>query len=99
MSSEFSKFKIGEELLKSIEGLGYKKPSEVQEKVIPEILLNKDVIVKSQTGSGKTAAFAIPLCEKIDWEENSPQVLVLTPTRELAVQVTEDIANIGRFKE
>lgn len=98
MSSEFNKFKIGEELLKSIEGLGYKKPSEVQEKVIPEILLNKDVVVKSQTGSGKTAAFAIPLCEKIDWEENSPQVLVLTPTRELAVQVSEDISNIGRFK-
>jgi superfamily II DNA/RNA helicase len=98
MNSEFSKFKIGEELLKSIEGLGYKKPSEVQEKVIPEILLNKDVIVKSQTGSGKTAAFAIPLCEKIDWDENSPQVLILTPTRELAVQVSEDISNIGRFK-
>ena len=98
MNSEFSKFKIGEEILKSIEGLGYSKPSEVQEKVIPEILSNKDVVVKSQTGSGKTAAFGIPLCEKIDWEENSPQVLVLTPTRELAVQVSEDIANIGRFK-
>jgi len=98
MNSEFSKFKIGEELLKSIEGLGYKAPSEVQEKVIPEILKNNDVIVKSQTGSGKTAAFGIPLCEKIDWDENSPQVLVLTPTRELAVQVSEDISNIGRFK-
>ncbi len=98
MNSEFSEFKIGEELLKSIEGLGYKKPSEVQEKVIPEILLNKDVIVKSQTGSGKTAAFAIPLCEKIDWDENSPQALILTPTRELAIQVNEDISNIGRFK-
>ena len=98
MNSEFSKFKIGEELLKSIEGLGYKTPSEVQDKVIPEILKNNDVIVKSQTGSGKTAAFGIPLCEKIDWEENSPQVLVLTPTRELAVQVSEDISNIGRFK-
>ncbi|OOM14305.1 DEAD/DEAH box helicase [Clostridium saccharobutylicum] len=98
MNSEFSKFKISEEILKSIEGLGYKKPSEVQEKVIPEILLNKDVIVKSQTGSGKTAAFGIPLCERIDWEENSPQVLVLSPTRELAVQVSEDISNIGRFK-
>jgi len=98
MNSEFSKFKIGEELLKSIEGLGYKTPSEVQEKVIPEILKDNDVIVKSQTGSGKTAAFGIPLCEKIDWDENSPQVLVLTPTRELAVQVSEDISNIGRFK-
>lgn len=98
MNSEFSKFKIGEELLKSIEGLGYKTPSEVQDKVIPEILKSNDVIVKSQTGSGKTAAFGIPLCEKIDWDENSPQVLVLTPTRELAVQVSEDISNIGRFK-
>lgn len=98
MNSKFNKFKIGEEILKSIEGLGYNKPSEVQEKVIPEILMNKDVIVKSQTGSGKTAAFGIPLCEKIDWDENSPQVLILTPTRELAVQVGEDISNIGRFK-
>ncbi|WP_238917510.1 DEAD/DEAH box helicase [Clostridium sp. YIM B02555] len=98
MKNGFSEFKIGEDLLKSIEGLGYKKPSEVQEKVIPEVLLNKDVIVKSQTGSGKTAAFGIPLCEKIDWEENIPQVLILTPTRELAVQVSDDISNIGRFK-
>ena len=98
MNSEFSKFKIGDELLKSIEGLGYNAPSEVQERAIPEIFKNNDVIVKSQTGSGKTAAFGIPLCEKIDWDENSPQVLVLTPTRELAVQVSEDISNIGRFK-
>ncbi|MFW2488988.1 DEAD/DEAH box helicase [Clostridium chromiireducens] len=98
MNNKFTKFKLSDEILKSIEGLGYDKPSEVQEKVIPEILLNKDVIVKSQTGSGKTAAFGIPLCEKVDWDENSPQVLVLTPTRELAVQVSEDISNIGRFK-
>ncbi|MBE6062090.1 MAG: DEAD/DEAH box helicase [Clostridium butyricum] len=98
MKNEFSKFKLSNEIMKSIEVLGYKKPSEVQEKTIPEILLNKDVLVKSQTGSGKTAAFAIPLCEKIDWEENKPQVLVLSPTRELAVQVCEDFVNIGRFK-
>lgn len=98
MNNEFNKFKICEEIIKSIAGLGYNKPSEVQEKVIPEILNNNDVVVKSQTGSGKTAAFGIPLCEKIDWEENSPQALVLTPTRELAVQVSEDITNIGRFK-
>ncbi|SFD41538.1 DEAD/DEAH box helicase [Clostridium uliginosum] len=98
MSKEFNKFGISDEILKAIESLGYEKPSEVQEKVIPEILMNKDLVVKSQTGSGKTAAFGIPLCEKIDWEENKPQVLVLTPTRELAVQVSEDISNIGRFK-
>ncbi|WP_297422274.1 DEAD/DEAH box helicase [Clostridium sp.] len=98
MNNKFNKFKISDEILRAIEGLGYDKPSEVQEKVIPEILMNKDVIVKSQTGSGKTAAFGIPLCEKLNWDENSPQVLILTPTRELAVQVGEDISNIGRFK-
>ena len=54
--------------------------------------------MKSQTGSGKTASFGIPICELIDWKENKPQALILTPTRELAVQVKEDIINIGRFK-
>ena len=54
--------------------------------------------MRSQTGSGKTAAFAIPICEKIQLEERNPQVLVLTPTRELAVQLKQDITNIGRFK-
>ena len=58
----------------------------------------KDLIVKSQTGSGKTASFGIPICELVQWEENKPQCLILTPTRELAAQVKEDITNIGRFK-
>ena len=62
------------------------------------MLNGKDIIVKSQTGSGKTAAFGIPLCEKVIWEESKPQVLVLTPTRELAIQVKEELTNIGRFK-
>lgn len=98
MSNTFKQFNISEELLRSIEGLGWKEPSDVQKKVIPEVLLNKDIIVKSQTGSGKTASFGIPLCEKIDWNESDPQVLILTPTRELAVQVKEDISNIGVYK-
>lgn len=98
MKNTFSKYNLSDETLKALEALGYNKPSEVQEKVIPEVLLNKDVVVKAQTGSGKTASFAIPLCEKINWELNSPQVLVLTPTRELAIQVKEDIKNVGRFK-
>lgn len=98
MNNSFKDFGISTDILKAIEGLGYKNPSDVQIKVIPEILTNKDIIVKSQTGTGKTAAFAIPLCEKIDWEESKPQVLILTPTRELAVQVKEDISNVGRFK-
>ncbi|MCT8975943.1 DEAD/DEAH box helicase [Clostridium sp. CX1] len=96
---EFKSFNIDEEILKAIDLLGYKKPSEVQEQVIPLALEDRDIIVKSQTGSGKTAAFAIPLCTKIDIEERDSQVLVLTPTRELAIQVKEDITNIGRFKK
>ncbi|MCE7699896.1 MAG: DEAD/DEAH box helicase, partial [Methanobacterium paludis] len=61
-------------------------------------LKDRDIIVKAETGSGKTAAFAIPVCEKVQLEEKKPQVLVLAPTRELAVQIKEDFANIGRFK-
>lgn len=95
----FKSFGLSEEILKSIDKLGYEKPSEVQEKVIPFALRDKDIIVKSQTGSGKTAAFGIPICEKLELEQRKPQVLVLTPTRELAVQVKEDISNIGRFKK
>lgn len=59
---------------KALDGIGYKHPSDVQSKVIPEVLNGKDIIVKSQTGSGKTAAFGIPLCEKVIWEESKPQV-------------------------
>ncbi|MTK12015.1 MAG: DEAD/DEAH box helicase [Clostridiaceae bacterium] len=94
----FKSLNISEEILKSIEMLGYKYPSEVQAQVIPLALQDKDIIVKSQTGSGKTGAFAIPICEKIELEQKRVQVLVLTPTRELAIQVKEDINNIGRFK-
>lgn len=95
----FKDLKISEEILKSVQLLGYVTLSDVQNKVIPLVLDGKDVIVQSETGSGKTAAFAIPICEKIELEKRKPQVLVLTPTRELAVQVKEDISNIGRFKK
>lgn len=95
---KFTDYKISNEILKALDALGYKEPSDVQQRVIPEILQGKDVIVKSQTGSGKTAAFGIPLCEKINWDEQKPQALVLTPTRELAIQVKEEVMSIGRFK-
>lgn len=61
-------------------------------------LEKQDIIVESQTGSGKTVAFGVPLCEQADWEENSPQALILVPTRELALQVKDDIMDIGRLK-
>ncbi|PLS09938.1 DEAD/DEAH box helicase [Bacillus halotolerans] len=96
--SHFKNYQISHDILRALEGLGYTEPTEVQRSVIPAALERKDLVVKSQTGSGKTAAFGIPLCELADWDENKPQALVLTPTRELAVQVKEDITNIGRFK-
>lgn len=95
----FKEFNLSNEILKTIKMLGYKSPTEVQEKVIPIALKDKDIIVKSQTGSGKTASFGIPVCEKVLLENKKPQVLILTPTRELAVQIKEDISNIGRFKK
>ncbi|OFI05526.1 ATP-dependent RNA helicase DbpA [Clostridium acetireducens DSM 10703] len=95
----FQRFGISKDILKSLSKLDYEKPSKVQKKVIPIALKNKDIIVKSKTGSGKTAAFAIPICENITIEENKPQALILTPTRELCVQVKEDVKNIGRFKK
>ena len=98
IQSSFENYKISSELLKAISMLNYQSPTKVQELVIPAVLEQKDVIVKSQTGSGKTAAFGIPICDLLDWEENKPQALVLTPTRELAMQVKEDIFNLGRFK-
>ncbi|MDU1855747.1 MAG: DEAD/DEAH box helicase, partial [Clostridium baratii] len=98
MKNGFEKFNLSKEIINSLNDLSYTKPTEVQDLVIKEALLNKDLIVKAQTGSGKTAAFGIPLCEKIVWDENVPRVLILAPTRELAIQIKDDILNIGRYK-
>jgi ATP-dependent RNA helicase DeaD len=95
---DFEHYGLSKETLKALKKLGYDKPTEVQEKVIPMVFKNADIIVKSQTGSGKTAAFAIPICERLELEKRYPQVLVLTPTRELAVQVKEDFSHLGRFR-
>ncbi|WP_191560391.1 DEAD/DEAH box helicase [Metabacillus idriensis] len=96
--NRFHEYKLSAEIVRALESLNYTEPTEVQKKVLPVALEKKDLVVKSQTGSGKTASFGIPLCEMVEWEENKPQALILTPTRELAAQVKEDITNIGRFK-
>ncbi len=98
IKENFQDFKLSSDVLKAISMLNFKNLTKVQKQVIPAVLAQKDVVVKSQTGSGKTAAYGIPICELVDWEENKPQALVITPTRELAIQVKEDIFNIGRFK-
>ena len=98
IKANFDDYQLSSELLKAISMLNFKDFTKVQKQVIPAVLAQKDMVVKSPTGSGKTAAFAIPICELVDWEENKPQALVITPTRELAIQVKEDFFNIGRFK-
>jgi len=94
----FGEYPLSNEITRALAVLKYEAPTEVQREVIPSALEKHDLIVKSQTGSGKTAAFGIPICEMIEWEEKKPQALILTPTRELAVQVRDDMTNIGRFK-
>ncbi|WP_294351211.1 DEAD/DEAH box helicase [uncultured Clostridium sp.] len=98
MKKKFEDYKLSDEILRALKALEYLEPTKVQKAVIGEALLNKDLLVKAQTGSGKTAAFVIPLCERVKWEENTPEVLILSPTRELAIQINEDVKNIGRFK-
>ncbi len=97
-SISFNDYKLSDEILKALEKLGFESPTEVQAKVIPYAIDRKDIIVKSRTGSGKTAAFGIPICDAVNPEAKNPQALILTPTRELAVQVKEDISHIGRFR-
>ncbi|MEW9673969.1 DEAD/DEAH box helicase [Ammoniphilus sp. 3BR4] len=94
----FEDYHLSDEIRRALELLKYETPTEVQREVLPVAMQNQDLVVKSQTGSGKTAAFGIPVCEKMQWEEKHPQALILTPTRELAVQVRDDLTNIGRFK-
>lgn len=94
----FCQYSLSGEIVDALALLGYMQPTKIQEKVIPVVLEGKNIAAKSQTGTGKTAAFAIPVCERVCWEENSPQALVLEPTRELAVQVRDEIFYIGRKK-
>lgn len=94
----FKFYKLEESISQALEAMGYNSPTEVQKRALPDLLKGEDIIVKSETGSGKTAAFAVPICQEIDWDENAPQALILAPTRELAIQIKEEIFNIGRFK-
>jgi len=95
--NKFNTLNIEEKILKGLEKKDFEEMTEVQEKVIPLALQGVDIIAQAPTGTGKTAAFAIPLLEKINMEIEAPQVLVLSPTRELAVQITNEIEEMGHF--
>lgn len=98
MSQTFKEFGLSSNILKSLEEIGYELPTEVQEKSIPRILKHEDLIVISKTGSGKTGAFGIPMLDALNKETGSPQALILTPTRELAVQVDGDLKQMSKYK-
>ncbi|NHZ86995.1 MAG: DEAD/DEAH box helicase, partial [Planctomycetia bacterium] len=86
---DFNDLKLVEPVLKAVTELGYESPSPIQAQAIPILLNGQDLVGQAQTGTGKTAAFALPLLSRIDLGIKKPQVLVLTPTRELAIQVAE----------
>ncbi len=92
----FQSMNLGAPLMQALQDVGYESPSPIQAKTIPLVLDGKDLVGQAQTGTGKTAAFALPLLSRIKVNQNFPQVLVLTPTRELAIQVAEAFQTYAR---
>src|SRR4051812_35092506 len=94
----FAELGLSEPLLKALRDVGYESPSPIQEQTIPPLLEGRDVIGQAQTGTGKTAAFGLPLLQSVDPSEAEVQALVLTPTRELCIQVTQALRAYGAHK-
>jgi ATP-dependent RNA helicase DeaD len=94
----FAELGLSEELLKAVHKLGFEQAAPIQAAAIPLLLQGRDVVGQSQTGSGKTAAFAAPAIEKVDVARRDTQVLILCPTRELAIQVSEEVHKLAFFK-
>jgi len=90
VSIGFAALNLAPPILEALEEIGYEQPFPIQSRSIPHLLAGRDLLGTAQTGTGKTAAFALPLLSRLDLANSSPQVLVLTPTRELAIQVSEE---------
>ena len=97
-NTTFEELGLEPALKKAIYNMGFQQPTEVQTEVVPIALGSSDLIVQAQTGTGKTTAFGIPMMEKLSPTEKNVQALVLTPTRELAVQVAAELSKLGRYK-
>jgi ATP-dependent RNA helicase DeaD len=96
-STSFSELGLPPALLEALSAVGYETPSPIQAQTIPPLLAGRDVLGQAQTGTGKTAAFALPLLARIDLSQRFPQALVLAPTRELAIQVAEALQKYAAF--
>ncbi len=97
MFETFEELGLNEDILKALQEMGFTKPSPIQAQGIPAVMQGSDVIGQAQTGTGKTAAFGIPVLERIDVTSNAVQALILCPTRELAVQVSEELGRLAKY--
>jgi ATP-dependent RNA helicase DeaD len=95
---KFKDFNVSNELLDALNVMKFEDASPVQEQAIPELLLGHDLIGQAQTGTGKTAAFGIPIIERLDTTLRAPQALILCPTRELACQIADELKRLAKFK-
>lgn len=95
---KFSELGLSESLLKAIKRSGYEEATPIQEQTIPMVLDNQDVIGQAQTGTGKTAAFGLPIIEHVDTNSADIQALIISPTRELAIQTQEELYRLGKDK-
>jgi len=93
----FEDYQLKIDLLKGIYEKGFEKPSPVQEEVIPFALMGKDIIARAKNGTGKTGSYVIPTLERVDFSHSYVQAVILVPTRELALQVSADIREIGKY--
>lgn len=98
MHTKFSEMGLGDPLLKAVTAMGFEEATPIQERAIPIILQGRDLVGQAQTGTGKTAAFGIPILERINPKQKDIQALVVLPTRELAVQVSDELSKLGQFK-
>ena len=96
---KFSELNISEEILKAIEDMGFEEPTPIQQLSIPLIMNGRDVTGQAQTGTGKTAAFAIPVIEKIDAKKSNVQAIILSPTRELTIQIAEEFNRLLKYRD
>ena len=95
---KFGDIGVSEPVAKALEDMGYTEPTPIQTNVVPVMLSGRHLVGQAQTGTGKTAAFAIPIAETVDGSRNEVQAIVLTPTRELAQQVTTEVAKVAKYR-
>ncbi len=94
----FGELELDPRIVDGLVDMGFEEPTPIQQLAVPLVLSGHDIIGQAQTGTGKTAAFGIPLCQKIDFRMRGVQAIIITPTRELAIQVGEEISKIGRYR-